>query len=291
MSGASPLAILRRNKLGLFALAGLAAGAVGALLAEPLQYVGPFGRTPVGLVLKVAAWSGVFTACIAVALSWAGRFYNRREEESPVRAALGVIRSVVFGSLCGAIAGAVAQTCFMVVDASDLVRDILVRPACWGLLGLLLGLLLTAVIPNLGTIRAVAGGLAGGVVGGFGFLAVTFLVPHQLHLLARMGGVGVLGAALGFAIVAVETLFRQASLEVIWAPNETTTFTLGPKPVYIGGGDDHVFIAGLEQHHAGITFIKGKVEYTELASGKRTPLKDGSRLDIGKLAVVVHAKS
>jgi len=275
----------------LFALVGLCAGAAGALLAEPIQALRTAGTGPVALVLKVAAWSAVFTACLAVALSWAGRFYNRRVEESPVRATLGLMRSVVLGGLCGAIAGAVAQTCYMVVNTSDFVRDLIVRPACWGLLGMLLGLLLTAVIPNLGTFRAVLGGLAGGVVGGFGFLVVTFLLPHQLHLLARMGGVGMLGAALGFAIVAVEALFRQASVEVIWAPNETTTFTLGPRPVYIGGGDDHVFVAGLTQHHAGITFINGKVEYTETASGKRTPLKDGSRLDIGKLAVVIHAKS
>jgi hypothetical protein len=36
-------------------------------------------------------------------------------------------------------------------------------------------------------------------------------------------------------------------------------------------------------------FANGLIEYVESASGKRTPLKDGSRLEIGKLNLVIHA--
>ena len=294
-AGVPALAALRKNKPALFALLGFIGGSLGALLAELIRGGSVFPQGVVSLVLGVAAWSAVFAACITTALCWAEKFYSRRVEFAPFKAVFLWVRAIVVGALCGAVAGAAAQACYSVVQAPDLIREWVVRPACWGLMGLLLGLLLTAVIPNLGTLRAVAGGLMGGVLGGFGFMilstALAGAVGHAMQVLARMGGVGVLGAALGFAIVAVEAMFRQASLEVIWAPNETTTFTLGPKPVYIGGGDDHVFVAGLAQHHAGIVLLKGKVEYFESATGKRTPLKDSSRLDIGKLSVVVHAKS
>jgi hypothetical protein len=131
-------------------------------------------------------------------------------------------------------------------------------------------------------------GAVGGVLGGYGFILCCALVPE---LLGRMLGVGLMGAALGLAIVVTELLFRHASLEVIWAPKEVTSLSLGPQPVYIGGGDDHIHVAGLPQHAASVTFDQGKIEYCDSATGKRMTLKSNSQIKIGKIEIRVWAQT
>ena len=59
--------------------------------------------------------------------------------------------------------------------------------------------------------------------------------------------------------------------------------------LWVGGGEDHVFVRGLPPRFASIVFANGVIEYVETASGARTPLKNGSRLEIGKLNLVIHA--
>jgi hypothetical protein len=122
--------------------------------------------------------------------------------------------------------------------------------------------------------------------GGMGFLVVAGLFAEMI---GRMLGVGILGAALGLAIVIVEALFREASLEVIWAPREVTTLSLGPKPISIGGGDDHVHLSGLPRRAASVAMEQGKIYYTDTATGKKTEFRDGSRIKVGKVEMVVHA--
>lgn len=163
---------------------------------------------------------------------------------------------------------------------------IVVRTVCWGLMGALLGALLSRTVPNLGLLRGLIGGAVGGGLGGIGFLLVGLVLPAAV---GRLVGLGTLGFALGLAMIVVEKLFREASLEVIWAPGETTNFNLGAQAVTIGGGEDHVFVRGLPHHFASIVFANGVIEYVETARGARTPLKNGSRLEIGKLNLVIHA--
>lgn len=98
-----------------------------------------------------------------------------------------------------------------------------------------------------------------------------------------------MGLAIGLSIVVAEKLAREASLEIIWAPNEITVANLGERPVFIGGGrEDDVFVKGYPARHAGITLKQGRVEYLEGASGRQATLKNGSRMEIGKITVVVH---
>jgi len=104
-----------------------------------------------------------------------------------------------------------------------------------------------------------------------------------------MAGIGALGAALGIAIVVVDSIFREATLEIIWAPKEVTTVGLGGNMVTIGGGDDHIYVAGLSRKAAGVVIEQGKIQYVDIASGQRTDLRDGSRLKIGSIEIVVHA--
>jgi hypothetical protein len=68
------------------------------------------------------------------------------------------------------------------------------------------------------------------------------------------------------------------------------SITLCPSPIYIGGGDDHVYVAGLPHHAAAVAHEQGKIQYIETATGRRTDLKDGSRIKIGQIEIVVVAK-
>ena len=85
-------------------------------------------------------------------------------------------------------------------------------------------------------------------------------------------------------------LVREAYLEVIWATKEVTYVTLVTTPVFIGGGDDHVRVVGLPRMPASVVLNQGKIHYTDKATGKRIELKDGGKLQIGSIAIVIKAK-
>jgi hypothetical protein len=51
-----------------------------------------------------------------------------------------------------------------------------------------------------------------------------------------------------------------------------------------------VYVAGLPHHAAAVVHEQGKIQYIETATGRRTDLKDGSRIKIGQIEIVVVAK-
>ncbi len=271
---------MKNNKRLLFGVCGFAGGFIGALVAE---MVPDFAQSLVGLVLRTSIWSATSAALITVGLFAAGEIYNRKPFS------LGIYRKgLVAGLIAGAIAGFVAQSVFSFADEPNFFNQVIFRSICWGIMGSLLGWRLSTVVPNLGTSRGVIAGGIGGFLGGIGFLiASSFLAEVP----GRMFGLGLLGASLGIAVVAIEELFRLARLDVIWAPGEVTSITLGEKPVHIGGGDDHVYIHGLPQHALAVVFEGGKVQCIDAASGKRSDLKEGSKIQIGKVEVVVRTKN
>ena len=277
------LAAIRANKPLLFLLAGALGGAAGSVLAE---FAPGSGRD--ASLLKLAAttgvWSAIAAAVLATALFAASEWHQRRDFRPRQ-----VQRLLLLAVLAGFISGAVAHLAFSFPFGTPAFHDRVVRTICWALMGGLLGALLSRSVPNLGAWRGLLAGACGGGLGGVGFLLMSELLPQGLHVLARMVGWGTLGLFIALAMLVVERLFREASLEVIWAPNETTNFNLGAQAVTIGGGEDHVFVRGLPPRFASIAFANGVIEYVETASGKRTPLKDGSRLEIGKLNLVIHA--
>lgn len=272
---------MRNNKPLLFATMGAVGGSIGALVAEIMP---KFGKNGVDLALHTALWSGAFTSVLTVALFWAGEIYRRRP-----RLSLQMIgKSFVTGGVAGFIAGGVAQAVYSVHLDSVALREFVFKPLCWGLMGVLIGWKFSKVIPNLGLTRGVAGGAIGGIAGGAGFVVVSNFVPE---LLGRMLGIGILGMALGLAIVTVEALFREAALEVIWAPKETTSITLGQSPVTIGGGDDQIYVADLHPTAAKVVLESGKIYYIDTATKQRTELRNGSQLKIGKITIAVKAKT
>lgn len=271
---------MRNNKPLLFALMGATGGSLGALVAE---FMPDFASGTISLALFTGAWSATFAAVLTVFLIWAGEIYRRGPRPS-----IAMIRkSLVSGAISGAIAGAIAQGVYSIQMKSDFVRELVFKPLCWGVMGVLLGWKFSCSIPNLGFKRAAIGGMIGGIMGGVGFVVAAIYIPE---VLGRMIGVGLLGLSLGLSIVTAETLFRPASFEVIWGPKENISVTLGDRPVSIGGGDDHVYLPDLGPSVASVSLSNGKIYYTDNASKKRTELRDGSKLEIGKVTVVVHAK-
>lgn len=271
---------MKNNKRLLFCTCGFVGGMAGALLAELAPDLG-MGLVP--LVAYTTLWSALAAGLLTVGLFAAGEIYNRR------RFAIGIYRKgLIAGIIAGAIGGFVAQSVYSFQGEPNFLNQVVFRSFCWGIMGGLLGWRLSAVVPNLGSNRGIIAGAVGGFVGGIGFLITSAILPE---VLGRMVGLGGLGAALGLAVVAIEEMFRTARLDVIWAPKEMTSVTLGPKPVYIGGGDDHIFIAGLPQHALGVILENGKIQCIDNATGKRSDLKEGSRIQIGKVEVVVRTKN
>jgi drug/metabolite transporter (DMT)-like permease len=275
------VAKLRTNQLAVYLVAGGLGGLAGALLGE-VEASGPryYTSTP-QIIMRTSLWSGLFTSVLAVALVIAAEWYQRHQLR-PGRVAI----AFLFGALAGAFAGAIAELIFQQRIGSIWFQNYVLRSFCWGLAGSLIGAFLSRAVPNLGLIRGSVAGFIGGAVGGISFVLIAGVLPETL---GRLVGIAALGTALGFAMYAVEHLFREASVEVIWAPNESTRVSLGAQPVTIGGGEDHIFLRGLPEHVAAIVFQNGQLEYVESSTGTRTPLTDGSRFAIGPVELLVHA--
>jgi hypothetical protein len=276
------LAQLRTNQLALDLIGGTLGGAVGALLAEIVassrdSFVGRFET-----FVYTGLWFGVFSGVIAAALFVCAEWYQRRE-----LLAGRVLKVLLFGAIAGFISGAVAQGVFLIPVGSLEFQNYALRSFCWGLAGAIIGGLLSRTVPNLGLKRGGAAGFIGGCVGGLLFVLVSNEVPETW---GRVVGLSCLGLALGLAMYVVENMFREASLEVIWAYNETTRVNLGAQPISIGGSsEDQIFVRGLPPRASAIVLQNGQIEHFAYANGTRTPLTDGSQLSIGSIRLVVHA--
>ena len=273
--------ILIRSKRILFSAMGAAGGAVGALGA---QLVHAESGTILTNLFQTGAWSGISAAFIACALAWAGELYHRKEG-FPAAVMWPALRA---GAIAGVIAGLAGQAMFTFPIFGDSLARVAFQVACWGLMGLLIGLRFSRFIPNMSRSRASVGGGVGGILGGGLFLAVSIFVPE---LVGRLLGISILGAALGFSLVLAESLFRKAALEVVWAPNEKTVVTLGKDCVYLGGGDDHVFIAGLPQHAISIVVENGRILCRQQGEPLGVVLKNGSQIKVGRMLAVIRAST
>lgn len=272
---------LRSNKLLLHLAAGTVGGAVGALLAEVIGQEPTRGAFTA--VMETGFWSCIFTSVIATALFVSDKWHQRKDLQ-PRRLAL----IWLYGAGAGFVAGAVAQTVFTLDIGSFEFKNYVLRTFCWGIAGALIGCLLSRTVPNLSMPKGTLAGFVGGCLGGIGFVLVSNQLPDMW---GRLVGVGALGFALGLAMFLVESIFREASLEIIWAPNETTRVTIGAEPISIGGDrEDDVVVRGLPPGVSSIVLNNGRIEHIENHTANRTTLTDGSQLQIGPIHLIVHAR-
>ena len=285
------------NKHLFFVCMGLLGGLLGALLAEPTNVLANLlPRRVAGnaffIIFKTVVWASIFSTAIAFSLMIAERFYRRNQQSI-----WNILpRAVGAGALGGIVGGGFAQLLFGLMP-DGWFTDIFVRAFCWGLMGVVVGCGISLFIPNMKLIRGALGGFCGGLMGGFGFTLVATIMGLFKNLLglyfaefiSRLAGIGILGVTLGLAVVIAERLLQKASLEIIWAPRQTSRITLGEKPVTIGSRGDDVVIPGLESNTASVVLSGGNVQYTDNRTGSRSNLKNGSKLEFGKVELVVHA--
>lgn len=274
----------RSNKRALYAVAGLMGGALGAVFAELALDPDAESSSRIGDIIETSLWSAAFACILGTALFVAGEWHQRRGLK-PDR----VAKVLAISAVAGFLSGAGAQYLYSMDIGSWELRNFALRIVAWAVMGALLGAMLSQSVPNLGLARGFGAGAVGGAVGCMGFLLT---VQYQPGVVGRIVGIALLGLALGLAMYFVENMFNEASVEVEWAPYETSRVGLGPIPVFIGGGgEEHIFKKGLPPQVSSLVFRNGLIEHVETANGKRTPLQDGSRLRIGPLNLVIHAVS
>ena len=274
---------LRSNRKAIFIALPFCGGALGSILAELFPASLPLPLSKYLLtIIHVSIWSALISMPLTLALFWSDLIYRRgRLFNWKI-----ISQALIAGAVVGAVSGGVAQCVYSLNLGSGVIKHVILRSLCWGIMGGLLGAGLSLRVPNLGAVRGALAGVVGGILGGIGFVALITILPQ---FLGRMVGVGILGASLGFVIVTVEQYFRSASLAVLWGPRETTSITLGPKPVSIGGGEDHVWLKGLPAKAYLVWMEHGKIFCRDQQVGRQVELKDKSTFTVARVQFQILA--
>jgi hypothetical protein len=270
---------------------GMAAGLgalAGELASDLLRLNSNDGASSFGaLIANVALWAALLGLGISAGLLIV---QNRATRKRPDVAQ--IVKTALSGIVVGAAAGAAAQFIFGITWSISTPVEVVSRIACWGLLGLGLGRGASFYIPNYPPKRAMLAGLLGGAAGGAVFRALV-VIPEPFN---RILGVVILGAFIGFSISFIEEALREAWLTVIWAANETTTVSLGEKPVSFGASREadvylpHRLSEKALPVRAVFSIENGRVVVSDYQSGGKFEPPDGGSVDLGRVRVTVHAK-
>lgn len=289
----SLLVLLRnRSQSAFYAVAGTVGALVGLLLGALAVAVTQFALKTTGSVIVTESFTsalvtGLGVAIFGCALS-AALFLAMRQHHRQSIPRTSIIAIATAGFASGAVCGGITQLVFNgITDTHDGAGPVVVTVASI-LVGALLGLALTLTVPNLPPLRGLLVGLVAGLVSGFSSAAAVGwgIAAAGSYLF----GFTVMGAALGFGIALIDKHFRDSVVEIEWGPDATTRVGLGSKPVTIGGGKDHIVIPGAPPHLSSIRVRNGQIEHVETSSDKRTELKDGSRLRVAGVTMVVHKR-
>jgi Ca-activated chloride channel family protein len=239
-------------------------------------------------VLKVGIWVAFIGLGITVALNVAQGIYLKRKPPLVV-----LVKTALIGIAIGAAAGAAAQILFWLTAHISTPVEIISRIICWGILGWGLGFGASFFVPNYPVNRAMLAGFLGGVAGGAIFRA-TFILPEPL---GRVIGVTILGVFIGLFISIIEEALREAWLTIVWGPKETTTISLGQKPVVFGSSREaDVFLPQrrgqpeIPPVRTVVTIDGGRVILDDRASGARRELRNGETADLGRVSIIANIK-
>lgn len=289
---------LLNNKILLFICMGGAGGIIGSLVSEAPHYIlqSIIFKTPswFALVVLTIVWSAISAICVCIGLFWAeelSRHSHRQLKDI-------LLTPVIAGAIAGAMGGGTAQIIFSIGD-SGFFQDIVMRTLCWGFMGAIVGAWVSRSIPNLGLKRGAVGGFVGGLMGSIGFIMVGFVLgsllgslihPSLADVFSRFIGMGLMGAALGLAVVLVEQITRSAYIKVYWGPKQQSQVSLGPKPVLIGSSPQaHVTIPSkaVADIAAAVVLLDGKIELEDRVSKSTRLLNIGDRLDYAHVTVEI----
>jgi Ca-activated chloride channel family protein len=266
------------------------AGALGACIGEiPTEFVNPFGNaeTMIDTVLHVGFWAALIGLGISVALFV---YQNVYAKKAPFSSSIG--RTMIMGIVIGGIAGGLAQVAFAFTHSISTTAEIISRIICWGLFGLGVGWSVTTFVPNFPKQRALLAGFIGGLVGGALFRA-SFGLVHET--VGRFVGIASLGFAIGLVISYMEEVLREAWLTVVWAKNESTSVSLGTNPVVLGSSPKADIYLPAHKNYPPITAIievkNSKVIIENKLNNQRTELRNGSKITMGDIEVIVNTKT
>jgi hypothetical protein len=226
--------------------------------------------------LMVAAWTAVVAAAISLVLALGQMLYQGKS--LPV--GLGLL-AVGGGLAAGALGGTAGQVLYSVApDVSAF------RVVGWLLLGGLVGVGLSFVVPNLRKTHGLIGGAVGGLIGAVAFIGASSVTDF----LGRMVGAGVVGLCIGFMVALVEAAFRRAWLEVRLGGREQITVNLGPEPVSIGSDARNctVFARGASPLALRYWLRNGSVVCHDHAAGREVAVGEGDLRTAGSVEVTVR---
>ena len=185
--------------------------------------------------LRIGIWTGLISLGVSFALILGQNHYLHRRLLSPQEATLGLI-----SSLCaGIVAGSIGQLIFTPL-ANLGFSSLIPRLVGWGILGALVGSGMAFFVPNLKFSRGLMGGLIGGLIGAIAFILIS---QYSTAIIGRLVGTTILGFFLGLMIALIEQISQAYSLIVHWNEQETTTISLGEKPILLGCSKNaHIYL-------------------------------------------------
>ena len=254
---------------------------VGEFHYRPAKPGPPPPRFTWASALDITLRTGLMGAGLALALACGQEWYLRRRVVS-VRAAL----AAAGGLLAGAAAGGVGQVLFTLAPAGD-AWEFIGRAFGWLVLGGLLGGGMALAVPNLKRGRAAAAGAAGGLVGAVAFEAAVRVAGAGPAVVV---GAAALGLAVGLTVALVETLFREAWLEVHYGPREMRTVSIGGRPITVGGDlDCTVYVRGAPSIALRYLLLDGRILCGVGPTAEPGPAPPGDQRTVGTAHVVVRA--
>jgi hypothetical protein len=146
-------------------------------------------------------------------------------------------------------------------------------------------------IPNLKKGRAALAGGIGGLLGAAAFIGVSHLGNGDIqNILARCTGAIILGFCIGLMVALVESLCREAWIEVYYGPNESRTFSLGKQPVTVGSGPEcTVYIAHASPMALRYVLEDGRIRCAS-GTAAATTVPPGHEETIGSIRVVARGQ-
>jgi hypothetical protein len=272
-----------RSSSGLDALFSNVAQAV----ANPSMLRGGGGGIPAAfswfIALQVAVWGGLACLGIGLLISVVQQYglgstllWGELAKVSGVGAALGFV------------SGLIAQSLFSLAANAQLGLGEIPRLFSWCLMGAGMGLSLALVVPNLPKLRSLGYGAAAGFASCTLFLVFSAFGSDPV---ARFLGAGGLGVGIALAVTLAEALARRAHLVIHWAPNESTTVNLGPRPIEVGTSREATVrlpvSTGYPARVASFSLEQGKAVMVNHMTNTKHALRDGNKLPLGRIIIEI----
>jgi Ca-activated chloride channel family protein len=283
----APLSRTISRKTLIFGAAGGAGAFAGELVSEIFRDPNQYG-TPISGIINMAIWGAFVGLGISVGLFIVQTLSTKRKPDISL-----LIKTMFTGLVAGAISGGFAQFIFNYTQfISPLVKQV-TNVLCWGVMGTGLGLGASFYVPNYPAKRAGLAGTIGGILGGAIYVALM-----GVSILGSIIGIVVLGAAIGLAISFIEEALREAWLTIVWGPKETTTVSLGQKPVVFGSSREADVYLSPRRGQPEIPPVRalvgiegGRVILDDRVTGTRRELRNGETADLGRVNITANIKT